>query len=332
MRPGFVWIATDGLTNDVDTLDPTILDSMEGILGVRSYVPNSSTLGSFSARWRARFARDNPGVNTTVAPTVYQLWAYDVAWAIALASEKAGTLSNQYDSPPRGTDNSTDLARLGILKSGPKFLRAILSTQFRGVAGDFSLVDGQLQSSAFEIVNVMGKGGRGVGFWSPTVKLVKDLRNVSDAGLKTVIWPGDSKEVPKGWEIPTMGKKLKIGVPLKHVFQEFLKVETDQVTGQVIVTGYCIDIFEAVMNALPYSVPYEYEPYATDDYDDLISQVYFQVNFKRVMLWLNKNKILITRRVLEVDIICHSINEIYAVNLVLALTITINYTDSDSTY
>lgn len=279
MSLGYVWITTDGVTNVLDALNPAVLDSMEGILGVRSYMSQPHALARFSRRWSARFKHDNPTVTTFLGPTVYQLWAYDAAWAVALAAEKAGKLSGGFDAPPPGADISTDLARLGVSKSGPKLLETILRTQFRGLTGDFRLVDGQLQSSVYEIVNVMGKlGGRGVGFWSPEMNLVKDLKNALDVGLKKVIWPVKSAEVPKGWEIPTTGRKLRIGVPVKRGFNEFVNVEMNQARGPPKVTGYCIDIFDEVVKALPYSLLYEYEPYDPSSYDDLISQVFFQVS------------------------------------------------------
>lgn len=278
MSAGFVWIVTDGVANSLDTAGHTALDSMEGVLGVRPYVPRSHALAGFTRRWRARFERDNPNVTSSVTPTIYHLWAYDAAWAVALAAQKAGELNSGFDGPPPGADNSTDLARLGVSKSGPKLLEAILGAQFRGLTGDFRLADGQLQSSAFEIVNVMGNGSwGGVGFWSPAVNLIKDLKNASDAGLQAVIWPGDSKKVANGWQIPTMGRKLRIGVPIKSGFKEFVNVEMNQATGRENVTGYCIDIFDAVVKALPYSLPYEYVPCDAASYDGLVSQVYFQV-------------------------------------------------------
>lgn len=46
------------------------------------------------------------------------------------------------------------------------------------------------------------------------------------------------------------------------------------------VTGYCIDVFNAVMAAMPFAVNFEFIPFATPDgkeagtYNDLIFQVY----------------------------------------------------------
>lgn len=277
MNKGYVWITTDSMTNDLHIVGLTSLNSMEGVIGIRSYIPKTNAITDFIARWHTRYARDHPTEVGPKDPTIYQYWAYDALWALATAVEKAGDKLTSTFDPSAGTDNSTDLSRLGVSESGPWFLDVISNVHFLGLAGDFKLVNGQMLSSNFEIVNVLDGHGTGVvGFWSPEVKLVQDLKNVSLTGLRSVIWPGNSKEVPRGWEVPTLGKKLRIGVPIKHGFNEFVNVETDQFTKRVTVTGYCIDIFEAVMSTLPYYIPYEYVPYDTNWYDDLVNQVHTQ--------------------------------------------------------
>lgn len=167
-----------------------------------------------------------------------------------------------------------------------------MGTKFQGLAGDFHLVSGQLQASVFEIVNVNGDRGREVGFWTPENGLLKSLRSAngttaystSNANLRPVIWPGDTTYIPKGWEIPTSGKKLRILVPVKDGFSQFVKVTKDPTTNATLVTGYSIDIFSAVMQELPYYVPYKFIPFAKPDgesagtYNNLIDQVHNQAS------------------------------------------------------
>ncbi|XP_011044969.1 PREDICTED: glutamate receptor 2.3-like [Populus euphratica] len=99
----------------------------------------------------------------------------------------------------------------------------------------------------------------------------------------TVIWPGDTTSVPKGWELPKNGKKLRIRVPVKDRFSEFVKVKRDPSSNTTTVTGYSVDVFNYVVKALPYALPYEYIPFAKPDgetagtYNDLIYQVYSKV-------------------------------------------------------
>jgi ionotropic glutamate receptor len=129
-----------------------------------------------------------------------------------------------------------------------------------------------------------------VGYWNDKAQLSKQLPSAAWSGsgqnniidkLGAVIWPGGSTEVPRGWEQPTSGKRLKIGVPIKHVFTEFVKVEFDNSCNSSNVTGFCIDVFKAVVNKLDYALPYDFIPYGnnfrTESYDDLTNQVYLKV-------------------------------------------------------
>ncbi|TXG62339.1 hypothetical protein EZV62_013702 [Acer yangbiense] len=296
MEEGFVWIVTDGLADFFDTLEQSVIDSMQGVLGVRPYVPRTKKLESFRVRWKKKFQHENPDI-VDAKLNIFGLLAYDVTVALAMAVEKSGVGNFKFDK--QITNNvSTDLEAIGVSENGQNLVKALSSTRFRGLTGDYSFVDGQLHSLAFQIVNVNGYGTRGIGFWTPDKRvLMSKLMNSSTSNnnnsasklnLGPIIWPGDSVSVPKGWELPTNHKKLQIGVPMKSGFSDFVKVKFDTETNKPTVTGYCIDVFDAVMKTLPYAVTYEYIPFALPDgtsagtYNDLIYQVYLG-NFDAVV-------------------------------------------------
>ncbi|KAG8093764.1 hypothetical protein GUJ93_ZPchr0012g19879 [Zizania palustris] len=79
-----------------------------------------------------------------------------------------------------------------------------------------------------------------------------------DAGTKRKLGA-----LPRGFE-----KKLKIAVPWKQGFKAFLNV-TDQG-----VSGYCIDVFEAIVNKLPHHLSYEFVVFNGTTYDLLVRNVY----------------------------------------------------------
>ncbi|KAK0571500.1 hypothetical protein LWI29_017164 [Acer saccharum] len=292
MEEGFVWIVTDGLADFFNTLEQSVIDSMQGVLGVRPYVPRTKKLENFRVRWKRKFQQENPDI-VDAKLNIFGLLAYDVTVALAMAVEKSDVGNFRFDKQI-SNNVSTDLEAIGVSENGPNLVKALSSTRFRGLTGDYSFVDGQLQSLAFQIVNVNGYGTRGIGFWIPEKKvLMKKLmtsstsnnnNSASKPNLGPIIWPGDSTSVPKGWEISTNQKKLHIGVPKKSGFTEFVKVEFDSTTNRSTVTGYCIDVFEAVMKTLPYAVTYEYIPFelpngtSAGTYDDLINQVYLKCN------------------------------------------------------
>ncbi|XP_078157752.1 glutamate receptor 2.8-like [Carex rostrata] len=280
MSEGYVWIVTDSVGDVLETFDPYIQNSMEGVVAFRPYFDLSDKVKSFNARFREQFRQDNPG--TEVAdPNIYQLWAYDAVWAMAMAVENS-KVTNSTFVIPSSNDTTSDLSSIGVSETGPILLSAILGTTFGGLAGNFSLVDGQLELSAFEIVNVVGKSARSVGFWTPDKGITPEMDSNKGSNnannLKSIIWPGDLTMAPKGWILPTNGKVLRIAVPAKVGFSVFVNVsgpvKKNVPTSEV--TGYCIDIFNAALSKLPYAVPYEFYPLDVNSYNDLVYQVYLK--------------------------------------------------------
>ncbi|XP_042485355.1 glutamate receptor 2.7-like [Macadamia integrifolia] len=280
MNEGYAWIITDGLSNQLNSMDSSVLHSMQGVIGIEPYQPMSDNLKNFKIRWRQNFHKENPDMKR-VALNIFGLWAYDTVWALALAAEKFGAANLQFQHP-QVVNGTSDLLTIGISTIGPKLLQTILETKFTGLSGKFSLVDGQLQSSAYRVLNVIGRERREIGFWTPTNGILRELSASSNSNLSPIVWPGDSTTVPKGWVIPTNGKKLKIGVPVMKGFSEFVKVAIDPTTNATIVTGYCIDVFNAVTGELPYALSYEFIPFMKPDgtsagtYNDMIYQIYLQ--------------------------------------------------------
>ncbi|XP_058211436.1 glutamate receptor 2.8-like [Rhododendron vialii] len=236
MNTGYAWIITDELTSLLDSMDPTVINSMQWVIGVKPYVPKSSQLENFKVRWRKRFCQENTDVDR-FEMNVFGLWAYDSVLALAMAVGRSG---------------------IG------------------------------LRPLSFQIVNVIGKGDREIGFWTRKYGISKNLSLSSSKNYSTnkddlgaIIWPGESNVVPKGWEMLTGEAKLRVGVPVKNGFSEFVSVERDSQTNAVIATGFYIDVFKEVMDHyLPHAVPYEFFPFETLDgesagsYDDLVYQNY----------------------------------------------------------
>ncbi|XP_031280822.1 glutamate receptor 2.7-like [Pistacia vera] len=282
MNQWYFWIFTDGLTNFFTSLEPSVIESMQGVFGVRPYVSKTKVLDGFRLRWKRKFQQENPSLADTEL-NIFGLLAYDATMALAMAFDNIGITNFGFYMTYVST-NATDLEAFGVSRNGPKLLESLSVTKFRGLTGDYMFVDGQLQSLAFQILNVNGDGERGIGFWTLKKGLTKKLNltsaySTSKSHLGSIIWPGDSTSIPKGWEIPTNKKILRIGVPVKNGFREFVKVIIDPTTNKTIATGYCIDVFNAVMQALPYAINYEFIPFAlsygisSGSYNDMIYQV-----------------------------------------------------------
>ncbi|KAL6196321.1 hypothetical protein ACLB2K_031936 [Fragaria x ananassa] len=286
MSEGFVWITTNGIGNNLKSMDST-LDSMQGLLSVESYISNTRKLRLFKSRWKKKFHQDNPE-NIDVQLDAFGLRAYDAAFALAIAFENDADVRFQFQKRITSSFNSTDLDTFEVSQYGSKLSGALSTIHFKGMAGNFNLVDRQLNISTFRIVNVNGDGTRTVGYWTPeNGRVVKQLNSsrssnisTSKCDLRPILWPGESSSVPKGWDIPANGIKLRIGVPVKDGFLEFVNVFRNPSTDTVEVTGFSIEVFKAVLEILPYALPYEFIPFANANgssagtYNDLVYQVH----------------------------------------------------------
>ncbi|XP_061997443.1 glutamate receptor 1.2-like [Rosa rugosa] len=276
MSEGYAWIMTSTSMNFLHSMNLSVIESMQGVLGFKSSIPASINLHSLASRLRRKFYMEDPNMEAIRELSADGIWAYDATWALAEAVERARV------------KNSTTRSS----KDGAVLLREILQTRFKGLSGEIQYVNGKLiPSEPFEIVNVIGKGEiKRIGFWpckeevksgkgSPQQQLIHNGRNLaSTIDLERIIWPGGSRRELSSSET----LKLKIGVPVRIGFKELVRVEHDLQTNTTHVTGFSIDVFKAAIGALPYEVPYEFIPFEDANgnpagtYNDLVYQVYLK--------------------------------------------------------
>ncbi|CAA3021427.1 glutamate receptor -like [Olea europaea subsp. europaea] len=288
MSSGYAWIVTSGLTDLYSLMNLSVVEAMQGVLGVKPLIPKSKELDYFATKWKTMFSHTYDDIKPA-HPSIYGLWAYDTLCALAMAAERVG--NRLLDAANISYSSVFDLP---VSETGHELLKEMFKIRFRGLAGNFSLTKGQIERTQYQIVNVIGTGDREVGVWIPTHRISRKVHqiasssfSISKSNLGDITWPGGSVVVPKGWEFPVNGNKIRIGVPQKSGFNEFLKVEKDPRTNATKVSGYFKDVFEAVMAALPYAVSYEYViyPFEKSDgsfsrsYDDLTYQVSLQENY-----------------------------------------------------
>ncbi|KAL9682059.1 hypothetical protein QQ045_013852 [Rhodiola kirilowii] len=235
MSQGYYWIITDGLSN---SLPIEWTDSMEGLFGIRHYIPKSRELANFKARWNKQFySMQSDGFLSE--PNIFGLWAYDTVWSLAKAVEDSWTLpSPLYIKSP--SNYSNPFSHLSKSQEGSTLLENIWNSKpIQGLSGEFHIVDGQLEPLPLEIFDVVGNEARVVGFWTP-----------DNGFLKSIPSPKKPLRTPK---------KLKIAVAMNVGFPGLVQLEVNQTSNEIMYKGYCIDVFRAVIETLPSSVEFEYE-------------------------------------------------------------------------
>ncbi|KAK8569952.1 hypothetical protein V6N13_002660 [Hibiscus sabdariffa] len=281
---GYAWITTDVITNFINSMDPSIIESMQGVVGFKPHIPVSKEFRTFATRWRSKNLNEDQNLQE-MELNVYGIWTYDMVQAVAIAAESV--MARHPDIIRKETRLNMNFTTIRSSQSGLVFIEEILQSRFKGVSRGFQLIDGRLIPKEFEIVNVF-EGERIMGYWNPENGITSVLKeenhtkmnSTSLNKLESVIWPGGTMNVPKGWNLH--GKRLRIGVPLINGFNELIGVFLDPQTNETNVTGFCFDVFKEAIKSLNYEVLYDLFPFVDANgrkagtYDDLIREVYYK--------------------------------------------------------
>ncbi|XP_073150455.1 glutamate receptor 3.5-like [Henckelia pumila] len=286
MSNGYVWIATDWLPCLLDSaaaIDPGTTNLLQGVVAFRHHIPDSDLKTRFTSQWFNLKDTRSSKFNS------YALYAYDSLWLLARALDaflkSGGTIS--FSDDPRLAHTNDSVLHSTYLQSfdqGPELLQILTATNFTGVTGQIGFdLERNLIHPAFDVLNIGGSGFRRLGYWSnysglsivPPETLYTKPPNISTSNqqLYPVIWPGETTTKPRGWVFPNNGKPLQIAAPYRVAFTEFVTKDN----GALGVKGYCIDVFEAAIQLLPYPVPHQYILYGdgrrNPSYKDLVNDV-----------------------------------------------------------
>ncbi|KAE8076017.1 hypothetical protein FH972_014693 [Carpinus fangiana] len=188
MGKDFVWITTNDITSQIDSLNTSSIISMQGVLGVKTYFSTSKKrLKDFQSKFQVMFRLQYPD-GQLPKPEASTLQAYDATWAVALAIEGNPYLRNSV-----------------VKMNGEQLLEEIMKSNFEGLTGAFNFTRQKLAPvHIFHIVNVVGKSYRDLGYWTRGLGFSERIHkpsnyNKSMSILGQVFWLGGHWLVPKGW-------------------------------------------------------------------------------------------------------------------------------------
>ncbi|CAN1783718.1 Glutamate receptor 3.7 [Linum perenne] len=266
--------------NDSDVLD--VLNSTK-LLGPRVYIIHSyqdPDLRIFKMAQKLEMM-------TTNFVWIATDWAYDTVWLLAYAIDRFINEANNFTFSARDSLVDTDkssfqLGQLKIFNGGADLRNIILQTNFTGLSGPVQFnTDRNVLNRGYDIINVNNLSINTVGFWGnasgfslvPPEDRKHRIFTRVDMELGNVTWPGGKTEKPRGWVIANYEKPLRIGVPNRRSFVQFVTEVSDSHN----VEGYCIDVFLEAAKLVPYDVPYMFIPFgdrhSNPGYDNLVSKV-----------------------------------------------------------
>ncbi|KAG8363920.1 hypothetical protein BUALT_Bualt19G0072600 [Buddleja alternifolia] len=265
MMKGYVWIATAWLSTVLDSVTVSKKDAklVQGVLTVRPHTPDSEKKKAFLTRWD-KLSNGSIGLNP------YGLYAYDTVWMIANAVNELLVQGGNISFSNNFILNSLAgralrLDSLSTFNDGSQLLRNILETNMTGLTGQVAFnSDKSRIYPSYDILNVMKNGYKQIGYWSnysglsvvppETLYTKAPNRSSSNQKLGLIVWPGGTMVKPRGWGFPRNGRKLRIGVPDRVHYEAI--ISKDENTNKA--SGYCIDVFLAAIDLLPYAVPHEF--------------------------------------------------------------------------
>lgn len=289
MTSDYVWLATDWLSATLHSVSPANQNSLsvvEGVVALRQHVPDSRKKRDFISRWKKM---QKGAANTSL--NSYGFFAYDTVWTVAHSIDKFLEVYNnitfslhENNMVPHTEGIGIQLENLKVFAGGSDLVNILLQSNFRGLSGQIRFSsDRNIISSGYDIININQMKINRVGYWSnhsgfsvvpPEVLAKKKHRRVSvDQKLGNITWPGGKTERPRGWVIADNAKPLRIGVPKRASFVEFVT----EVQESHQMQGYCIDIFMKALEFIPYEIPFVFKPVgngkANPNYDALVKKL-----------------------------------------------------------
>ncbi|PIA30586.1 hypothetical protein AQUCO_05500119v1, partial [Aquilegia coerulea] len=239
-----VWIITNGVTDHVDFANASVIATMQGIIGVRTY--------AYDAVWVVALAMNAKAAGDTTDHENHFSPRYGKRLLEEFLSSRHMGLTGEFRIIEGSLAPSHKFRVVNVF--GKSYRELGFWSEGRGFSKS-------LTTAANMSMEILGQVLWPGGPWSVPRG-----------------WAVSTREKPLtiGWAVSTREKPLTIGVPYNPIsdrfFDRFTEVKYDS-RGKPTVTGYSIDIFNEVLGHLNYSVEYNFVPY-NDTYDSLVEQVY----------------------------------------------------------
>ncbi|KAJ0969162.1 hypothetical protein J5N97_022039 [Dioscorea zingiberensis] len=148
MSDGYVWITTDAITSKLDLVNSSVIDSMQGVLGVKNYIKPSAQINDFRISFQKRYHSEYPEEEKR-EPQLSALTAYDAVWAIARAiNQKSRTGGHQKIQ----NHTLTDPLSVAVSEDGLSLLDGIKQTNFTEKNYDILVGDTSISSGRYHYV------------------------------------------------------------------------------------------------------------------------------------------------------------------------------------
>lgn len=230
---GYLWIATNEMTDHFHSINSTIISSLKGMVGVKTYFPeNTLNFIDFRKRFSSKFRFDYPEEDSD-EPGIFAVQGYDAVKLLQL-------------NPPENFDHFRRPIGANIVE-----IVYVIGKGYHSVFWTEGL--GFSESVENEI--------NGVTTYNHFI------HNVGQA-----LWPVQPwyvhrrrRNLAESSEI-----RMRVGVPGQSLFKQFVNVEFDPDKNRTVIGGFVIAVFDEMMREM--HLPYDYIPF-NGSYDELVRQI-----------------------------------------------------------
>ncbi|KAH0903354.1 hypothetical protein HID58_042857, partial [Brassica napus] len=251
MEEGYAWILTTRSMTHFRYSEGGAIRSMEGVIGFRSYTPISKEVENFTSRVKQLLSDDDTYIKRFSSIGV-SVRAHDIACILATVVEKISRLRRR-----AGLYRGASATRNGGLNlkkhddSASSYASDLLKTiahsrWFKGLSGDFQIIENRFLSETFELVNIVGSKERRIGLWS----------SGSFSKRRYITWPGGSgkNKITRNRVLAEKGEKklLRVLVSASNRVPNLVSVRPDPETGFLTVSGFCVEVFRTCISPFNY--------------------------------------------------------------------------------
>ncbi|GLJ39328.1 hypothetical protein SUGI_0802650 [Cryptomeria japonica] len=258
MAESYVWVVTDSIASSLDSLSSTSIQTFQGIVGVKSVPTPQFT----ELRQRLRLISSDDDINRIGIQAYTSLKLF----ASAVAALRSQDIKIGYGGLI--PTNDKDFHASTMVLTGGNLLRREIVQAISGAVSD------DLEIREYEIINVFGKSYKTVGFWTKDTGRLQSARKEENK-LGSIIWPGDTTQVPNGYRKIVIGRIMGKNVSDPTEFGDRIR-------------GYTNDTFQAAVNTLGYNLPLAYEAFDKgnsnlSNFDALVTELFQGNRFDAVV-------------------------------------------------
>ncbi|CAI9286505.1 unnamed protein product [Lactuca saligna] len=218
---GYLWIATNGITDSFHSINSSMISSMKGMIGVKSYFPeNTPEFRDFSKRFRRKFSSDYPEEEED-EPGIFAVQGYN---AVKLFEEISPENFDHKILPPQSI--------VEIVKVVGKGYHSVYWTEGSGFS---ETMDDDI-NGVTTYTNSMDSVGQALWPMQPWYAN-KRRRNLAE-----------NPEI-----------RMRVGVPGRSLFKQFVNVEYNPKNNETVISGFVIAVFDEIMREM--KLPYDYFPF-----------------------------------------------------------------------